>query len=56
MCQAIREMIEEGREEGREEGLDLAKKIFRFYRDGKSNEEIANECNISVAKVAEILS
>lgn len=56
MCQAIREMIEEGREEGREEGIFLAKKIFSFARDGRSHEEIAEECNIPVAKVAEILA
>ncbi len=56
MCQAIREMVEEGREEGREEGIVLAKKIFAFAREGKKHEEIAEECNISVSKVAEILA
>ncbi len=64
MCQALTELLQDSREEGREEGreevreecLVLAKRIFGFYREGKCNEEIARECNVSVEKVAEILT
>lgn len=45
----------EGREEGREEGIELTKKVFKLNVAGYSLEKIADECNISVAKVKEIL-
>ena len=64
MCQALTELLQdsrtegrkEGKKEGRQEGIVLAKRIFRFYRDGKSHEEIAGLCNISAEQVAEILA
>ncbi len=56
MCQALTELLQDSKEEGREEGIVLAKRIFGFCRDGKSNEEIAKECNITAEKVAEILA
>ncbi len=46
----------EGREEGRVEGTELAKKIFKFYIDGKSNDEIAELCKIPIEKVENVLS
>ena len=46
----------EGRAEGCDEGIALAKKIFQLQREGLSNEEIAERCNLLVSKVVEILS
>ena len=46
---------EEGREEGREQGVRLAKKVYQLNAQGKCNEDIAIECDISVEKVGEIL-
>lgn len=43
------------REDGKIEGIALTKKVYKLERDGKSTEEIAKECNISVAEVDEIL-
>ena len=67
MCEAVQKWKErerklsreagrqEGRIEGRIEGMQLAKKIFRFYQDGISIEEIAKQCEISIEEVKEIL-
>ena len=46
----------EGRAEGCDEGIALAKKIFQLQREGFTNEEIAEKCNLLVSKVVEILS
>ena len=46
----------EGRAEGCDEGIALAKKIFQLQREGFTNEEIAEICNLLVSKVVEILS
>ena len=43
------------REDGKLEGIALTKKVYKLERDGKSTEEIAKECSISVAEVDEIL-
>ena len=64
MCKALDDLYQsgceegrkEGRKEGREEGISLAKKIFKFQREGNSNEEIAAKCNVAVSKVVEILA
>lgn len=45
----------EGREEGREEGRKQAKQIFLLDREGKSHEEIAEICGVSVDVVREML-
>ena len=57
----------EGRKEGRKEGLtvglvrgekrglDIATKIFRLFRDGKSEGQIASTVGIDVATVRRVL-
>ena len=41
--------------EAREAGIELTKKVFKLNVAGYSLEQIADECNISVSKVKEIL-
>ncbi len=48
--------LEEGHQAGLEEGISSTKKIFKFHMAGKSNEEIAEECQIPLETVEEILS
>ena len=56
MCQALKELIEEGREEGRASGLAdgraaaIRDVVIRMIEKGKSNEEIMEltECNVSL--------
>ena len=67
MCKGLKELLEdkrtegeqegrrEGRQEGQQEGIKLTKKVFQLNRAGKSNEDIAKECNIPVSQVEEIL-
>lgn len=59
MCQALTELIAEGRTEGRMEGrmegIELTKRVYKAHNEGKSNEMIARECNIPVSQVEEIL-
>ena len=45
----------EAREAGKAEGIELTKKVFKLNVAGYSLEKIAEECNISVSKVKEIL-
>lgn len=68
MCQAIKDMIADGRDDGIrigekrgvkrgvKQGIELTKSIFKANAAGKSNQEIAREFNISVSKVKEILA
>ena len=51
MCKAIREMIEEGRQEGKQEGFLLAVTFLNKRAEGKTKEEIAQECYCSVEEV-----
>lgn len=44
-----------GRKEGRKEGLEIASKIFRLFRDGKSEGQIALDVGIDVATVKRVL-
>lgn len=44
-----------GVELGKQQGLELAKQMFRLQREGKSCEEIAEICELSVAEVKSIL-
>lgn len=53
--QGIQQGREQGIEQGKELGLSLAKQILRLWRDGKSEEEIAEQCDISLQEVKEIL-
>ncbi len=55
MCQALTELIADGRTEGRMEGIELTKRVYKAYIEGKSNETIARECNIPVSQVEKIL-
>ena len=40
---------------GEERGVEKAKKVFQLHMQGKTKEEIAEECDISVEEVTEIL-
>ena len=65
---AIQEGIEEGKEkgreegrkkgieEGREEGIELTKKVFKLYQQGKTVSEISIICEITEVKVQQILN
>ena len=59
MCEALQGIFDDGVEQGiqwgKEQGISLAKQIFRLWRDGKSEEEIAEQCNIALQEVKEIL-
>lgn len=55
MCQGLKELLEDERNDGRNEGINLTKKVYQLQREGKSNDDIAKECDIPVAKVKEIL-
>ncbi|MGL5650030.1 MAG: Rpn family recombination-promoting nuclease/putative transposase [Clostridium sp.] len=48
-------MLKELKEEGREEGIKLTKKIFKLSSSGKSLEEIAKECKMTVDEVKAIV-
>lgn len=59
MCKAIDDMIEDGRKEGRmdgeRQGIILTKQVFKLERQGKSLQEIADTCAISLEKAQMIL-
>lgn len=55
MCEALQGIFDDGVEKGIEQGLSLAKQILRLWREGRSEEEIAVQCNISLQEVKEIL-
>jgi len=59
MCKALTELIADGKQEGRQEGIidgiELTKKVYKLQKSGKSNVEIAKECNIEVSQVEAIL-
>ncbi len=44
-----------GKAEGEARGIELTKQIFKLCREGKTNEEIAQLCQVEVARVEEIL-
>ena len=47
--------IRKGKELGKELGVQEARQVFKLYMQGKSPEEIAGLCNISIDKVKQIL-
>ncbi|GAA0793228.1 hypothetical protein GCM10008910_07830 [Faecalicatena orotica] len=47
--------IRKGKELGKELGVQEARQVFKLYMQGKSPEEIAVLCNISINKVRQIL-
>ena len=55
MCQALQGIFDDGVEQGIEQGLALAKRILLLWREGRSEEEIADQCNVSLQDVKEIL-
>ena len=58
MCQAIREMIQEGREEGIREGILISKKEMALSLSamGISADRIAEAAKVSVALVQDWIS
>ena len=58
MCNLSESYKEEGRLEGIEEGKvenqNLTKQVFKKLSEGKSLEEIAKECNVTITEVQEI--
>ena len=44
-----------GEERGKKLGVVIAKKVFQLHMLGKTKEEIAEECDISIEEVTEIL-
>ena len=58
MCQAIREMIQDGREEGIREGIMINKKevVLSLSAIGMSAEKIAEVVRVSVALVRDWIS
>lgn len=47
--------MENAEKRGEERGVVKAKKVFQLYMQGRTKEEIAQECNITVQEVTEIL-
>lgn len=47
--------IKIGEERGIKLGVEKTKKVFQLHMQGKSKDEIAEECNITVQEVIEIL-
>ena len=45
-----------GRKIGEEHGIELAKQVFRLQAQGKTEQNIASECDIPVEKVRKILA
>ena len=55
LSEAIEEKgIEKGIEEGIEKGINLTKKVLRYVREGRNNDEIAELCGITIEQVHEI--
>lgn len=52
----IRSAERRGLEQGLEQGEQRTRQIFKLHLSGKSPEEIAAACNITLEKVLEILS
>lgn len=44
-----------GEKRGEKNGIELTKKVFKLYMQGKTEQDIASECDIPVEKVREIL-
>lgn len=55
VCKGLEGIREDGKIEGKIEGIALTKKVYKLERNGKSAEEIAKECSLSVAEVEDIL-
>lgn len=55
MKTAREEGLEEGRKEGRKEGKQLFLQCIRLKKQGCSKEKIAEECQVDIPEVEEIL-
>lgn len=55
MCQAIRDMIQEGYQNGQRSGIHLMKQIYRLQSSGKDRREIARICGLSERQLDDIL-
>ena len=55
MCKAIKELIAEGVSQGIDDGIALMKVVLRLHAQGLSDTQIAEKCEISVARVKYIL-
>lgn len=51
MCSGLKELLEDTREEG----IKLTKKVYQLHLGGRSNDDIAKECDIPLSKVEELL-
>lgn len=56
MCKAVKGIYEEGKIEGKIEGIHLTKRVMKLSMEGKTEEEIAKEENISLDIVHDILA
>ena len=50
-----KEKYNEGKKEGLEQGISLTKKVFKLFREGCPEKEIAEKLDISVEQVISIL-
>ena len=50
-----KEKYNEGLEQGLEQGISLTKKVFKLFRQGCTEEEIAEKSDISIEQVRNIL-
>ncbi|MGL4847565.1 MAG: hypothetical protein ACRC28_01360 [Clostridium sp.] len=47
--------LENAEKKGEDRGIELTKKVFKLSNSGKSIDEIAKECEVSVDKINKIL-
>ena len=55
MMEILKDRIEEMKHESRNEGMRLAKMVMRMNTEGISYENIADQCQITLEEVIEIL-
>jgi hypothetical protein len=51
MCSGLRALLEDKRAEG----IMLTKKVYQLHFEGRSNDDIAKECDIPASQVEQIL-
>lgn len=55
MCSGLKALLEHKMDDGRQQGIMLTKTVYQLHHLGRTNDDIAKECDISVAQVEEIL-
>ena len=55
MCSGLKELLEDKMDIGRQQGIMLTKKVYQLHHEGRSNDDIAKECDIPASQVEEIL-